>query len=346
MVREIRICTAASKELSERLYRDIQKKTAETGHTARIASIFFAPLPKGRLGQYSSDSSAIFLSEALLEGSDYTQLLAIALHEAAHAIELTEYGYTAHDKLFRDICRDLGVDEGYERAKVDVSRQSRILERIKKLEALSSSPFEAEAQSALVKARQLMAENSLGENTTSNKDFVYETDLYEGGKVYQKQKALSRMVQAITGIFVITIHYDEFTGIRGYGSYEELEVASYLWDVLERSIDKELNKRRREKPYLFQGITATANFYLGAAEAIIERYSAKEEEATTRAIVLAGEKNREKAQRLVFTREHIRTKRSYYRRNDNAYNAGAAFGAKVEIRKPIKRESGTKLLHN
>lgn len=346
MIREIRICTENSRKLSEKLRADIEKKIASTGHKANISFLFFAPLSKDRLGQYSTESFAIFLSETLLDKSSYTQLLSISLHEAAHAVQFTEHGYTAHDNLFRDICNDLGVEDGYEKAKVEVSRQSKVLERIRKLEALSSSPFEAEAQNALLKARRLMTMNSLENSMEESGDSIYETDLFEGGRIYQKQKALARMVQAITGIFAITIHYEEFTGIRGYGSHEELEVASYLWDVLERSIDNELRKRRRENPIFFQGITASANFYLGAASSIIERYSDKKEEAATRQIVLIGERNREKAARIVFAEEHIRTRRSYYTRDDNAYNAGAAFGSKVEIRRPIRQDGRTKLLEN
>lgn len=343
MIREIRLCSENTRILSGRLQKDIGRKLSSASYYARIDFLFFAPLTGSRLGEYLPDSRTVFLSEELLKGSaSYEQLLSIALHEAAHAVQHQNYGYTAHDQLFREICHRLGTEDGYEKARITLTRQSRMLERIRKLEALSDSPFEAEAQSALLKARQLMAENSLED--TAEADSIYETDLYEGGKIYQKQKALSRMVAAITGIFVISLHTEPFSGVRGYGSHEELEVASYLWDVLERSIDKELSGRRKDNPYLYGGMQGTVNFYLGAASSVIARYSAKEEEANTRAIVLAGRKNEEKASRIVFSENRIVRKKSYYRKNDGVYSAGAEFGAKVEIRKPIRSKSGTKLL--
>lgn len=353
MIHEIRLCSRNAGKLAMQIKLDIAAHTAASMEQPYIDRIFFAPLRKGNLGQFNTEYNAIFLSEELLHGTDYNHILAVALHEAAHAAQYQHYGYTAHDDLFRRICREFGVDEGYEKAKVDIAKQSKLLDRIRKLEALSSSPFEAEAQSALLKARQLMAEHSIEDNERTEEDSIYEMDFYEGARIQQKQKCLSRMVKAITGIFVITVHYsreygdkENFSGIRGYGSNEELEVASYIWDVLQRSIDRALKKERADNPYLYQGIQGTTNFYMGAAARIIERYAAKEEESTSRAIVLLEEKNRDKAKRIVFPEARIINRRTSFRYNEGAYNAGAAFGSKVDINKPIKQKSGTKLITN
>lgn len=353
MIDEIRLCSSSARKLASQLKVDIAKRSAKAGNITTIEKILFAPLKKGHLGQFSPEYDAIFLSDQLLHGVEYSQILSVALHESAHAAQYRQYGYTAHDDVFRKICLSFGVDEGYERARVDITKQSKLLERIRKLEALSSSPFEAEAQSALLKARQLMAENSIAEGENEESDSIYEIDFFEGKKIAQKQKCLSRMIKAITGVFVITVHYskdagdrEDFSGIRGYGSYEELEVASYMWNVLERSIDKALKTERFYNPYLYKGVQGTTNFYMGAASEIIRRYSAKEEETTSKAIVLIEEKNRDKAQRIVFPDVRIVNRRSSFRYNESAYNAGAAFGSKVEINKPIKQKNGVKLLNS
>lgn len=336
MTRSIRVCSPRSAEIRKKLKEETASALRSAGiYTVPYTDILFAVLDEKKLGIFQAEGRVIILSEELLY-SPFEEILQVALHECAHARQFQLSGTTAHDEEFRRICRQLGTEEGYDKAIIRRKQEKSVLEKIRKLEALSTSPFEAEAQAALLKARQLMAENHI-EDGRDEDDLIYETDLYQGGKVYKKQIALAQMVQKITGVYPITIHNDTFTGIRAYGSQEELEVASYLWDCLERSIDKALSHRRSENPWLFQGQQGTSNFYLGVLSAISEKYSQKAEEENTTALVRISDENARKAKRIVFPETRLSTRMIKYRRNEAVYNDGRGYGSRLEIRKGVGR---------
>ena len=344
MIKEIRICSNRTTRITKQLLADIERKVAIVNYFVNINFIYFTPLSNEHLGVYNIEEQTIFLSEKLLHDVPYETILSIALHEAAHAVQAQTMFYTSHDNFFREICYLLGADETYARAKVDIKAQTKLLDKIKKLKALSESPFEAEAQSALLKARALMIEHSIKEDFTDEEDSIYECDLYEGLRINNKYKALLNIVTLITGTFGILTYRDEFSVLRIYGSYDEVEVAIYLYETLMRSIDKEIAKKRKEMPYLYKGINATTNFYNGVYSAIKERYSSKTEEANTKAIIAIQERNTEKAERIVFSDSKIKTTRQYFRKNGSIYDDGVKYGSNVNLNRPIKYKEKDKHL--
>lgn len=338
MTRSIRVCSRHSAELRKAVIEDTKRLLSCAGiHTVPYKDLLFGVLDEKKLGLFLTENQVIILSEELLN-APYEHTLSVALHECAHAREFQLTGSTAHDEEFRAICRQLGIGDGYEKAILKKQHDRSVLEKIRKLEALSASPFEAEAQAALLKARQLMAENHIQTSGEAEDELIYETDLYEGGRIYKKQISLAQMVQKITGCYPVSIHNEAFTGIRAYGSRDELEVASYLWDCLEKSIDRALSEKRAGNPWLFQGQQGTSNFYLGVLSAISEKYSAKEEEGNTTALVRISDENALKAKRLVFPETRLSARRMKYRRNDAVYNEGRSYGSHLEIRKGVKEK--------
>ena len=86
------------------------------------------------------------------------------LHELAHALDYALHGFlSGHSPSFRECCRMLGLDPGFEKSRVRLSAAERNgrKDRIRKLLALSSSPFENEASEAIRKAKALMAKEGI-----------------------------------------------------------------------------------------------------------------------------------------------------------------------------------------
>lgn len=344
MTRTIRLCSIRSIQIRGQIMKDLMAAMKKAYiFTCPFRQILFGVTDDKQLGVFIPSSGAIILSEELLN-SPYEHILSVALHECAHARQYQISGRTAHDDEFRIICRSLGVDEGYEKAVLRHDHDKSVLEKIRKLEALSLSPFEAEAQAALSKARELMVKNHLEVNMEKEEDLIYETDLYIASRIYKKQIALSQMVQAITGVYVISVRRDDFNGIRAYGSKDELEVAGYMWDTLERSIDYALLAKRAENPLLYQGQQGTANFYMGVFSAIAERYSKKEEQEMTKALVKIKNENERKARDIVFSESRISSNAVKYAYNEAVYNAGKSYGSELQIRQGVKYSDDVKAI--
>ncbi len=343
MDREIRLYIREASVIADKLEADVRDKLRANGYPDDFARIFFSPLPEEKLGMFSPEDKLILISERLLNSSDYGTLLNIALHEAAHFAEYSAYASTGHDAVFRSICRELGAEEGFEKARVSIERQAKVLDKIKKLEALSASPFENEAQSAMQKVRQLMAEHSIRiDGDEGNK--IYEMDLIATSRIFQKHKCLANMIKLLSGVYVVSFHSDSFSGIRAYGDKEELEVASYLFDCLERSIDKELAKRRKENPLVFKGAIGTSSFYHGVYSAITMRFSAEKGGEENHALIRIHNGNEQRAKALVFDKMRLQSRKNYYRQNNSVYNEGCSFGSRLNISKGIKQGTGTKYL--
>ena len=191
--------------------------------------IFFVVFTeRGRLGEFDAEQRLILLSEELIY-QDFSVLKNVFLHEAAHAIDFALNSYTsgAHTPSFREYCSIIGVEDGFDKAKVKnkLDDEDRIKERMAKLMAMSSSPFENEAMIALSKARKLLLENSEVLKENNNKeDKIYDVDLYEAGRLPYYLNRLAQFVGKAIGVFIVKVMgTDKGTALRAYGSLEEVE---------------------------------------------------------------------------------------------------------------------------
>ncbi len=346
MERTIRLYSERASRMCEYLKSAISKRiTALYGGdiSDRIYSdILFSPLPSSKLGLFITESRLILLSERLLD-NDTETILSIALHEVAHAVSFFETGSAEHDVRFREICRALGATEGFEKAKIDIRGQESVLARIKKLEALSSSPFEAEAQTAMTKARELAIKHHIDERR-DDEERIWEADFVIGGRISRKYKILARIVSLLTGVYVITVHLDGFDGLRCYGQKGDVEIAIYLWETLERTIDRKLREERARDARLYRGQVGTTSFYMGVLSSMEERYRRSENIEDSKAIVRMSEESGSLAKKLVFSHARISSTRARVRQNEAVYRKGQEFGSRIEIRKGVRRDSGHPLL--
>lgn len=325
--------------LSARLSKEIAERTGW-----RNVKIFFAMLDGKKLGLFSTEPLCIFLSETLLD-CDWDSCLQVALHEMAHYIAYARSGTLEHDSLFRQVCNELGVSQDFSKATVDIKIHSSLLEKVRKLKALSQSPFEAESQSAMRKVRLLMAQYSLEEEDDGEE--VYCTDLFVAKAISNKMRVLASIARMETGIFTVVNHTaNGQSRLTAYGKREEVEVASYLVEVLERAIDRELRARRTREPGLYYGITGTNSFYDGVLQAVRERIESEKAEgdAASKALVAVQKDNEERARRIVFSQTRLRMSYTRHSRNSKVYDQGHAFGQNLRINRPIEQKEGMKSL--
>ena len=293
--------------------------------------IFFVVFTeRERLGEFDAEQRLILLSEDLIY-QDFSVLKNVFLHEAAHAIDFALNGYTsgAHTPKFREYCAKIGVEDGFDKARVKnkLDDEERIKERMAKLMAMSSSPFENEAMIALSKARKLLLENSevLKENN-SKEDKIYDVNLYEAGRLPYYLNRLAQFVGKATGVFIVKVMgTDKGTALRAYGSLEEVEAALYLFGDMLSSLDEEIRKLKK------QGYKITKDSFVIGACPEMEKKLRMADTSSDNALVTLQNENKEKAKRLCFSEYGIRRTYSKKSVDPTSLPLGRELGTPMDI---------------
>ena len=300
--------------------------------------IFFVVFTeRERLGEFDAEQRLILLSEDLIY-QDFSVLKNVFLHEAAHAIDFALNGYTsgAHTPKFREYCAKIGVEDGFDKARVKnkLDDEERIKERITKLMAMSSSPFENEAMIALSKARKLLLENSevLKENN-SKEDKIYDVNLYEAGRLPYYLNRLAQFVGKATGVFIVKVMGTENgTALRAYGQLEEVEAALYLFGDMLSALDEEIRKLKK------QGYKITKDSFVIGACPEMEKKLRMADTFSDNALVTLQNENKEKAKRLCFSEYGIRRTYSKKSVDPTSMSLGQKFGKSMDISSSIGRK--------
>ena len=345
MDRSILRYSRKANDTASKLAADISSLLTEKGFSEKCPPLFFAPLDEKQLGLFSSESMCIFLSEELLLCS-YDEILQIALHECAHFLTFVKCGSLSHDEDFRKMCALLGAQAQYSRAHVRLRTRGSVLEKVRKLKALSSSPFEAESQSALKKVRQLMASYAIDEEEEKEEECIYCTDLFtSASRISYPCQIIARLVAMQTGAFIVQVRSGSSTSLRAYGSKDELEVTSYLADVLEGAVRKELVKRRRKNPSLYYGVTGSNSFYLGVYEALKSRFenSSRAGKSAEKALVLRRDENERIVRDFVFSSTRLVKRKTSHRYAQSARDGGRDFGSQLRINPGVGKAGEEKL---
>ena len=300
--------------------------------------IFFVVFTeRGRLGEFDAEQRLILLSEDLIY-QDFSVLKNVFLHEAAHAIDFALNGYEsgAHTPSFREYCSIIGVEDGFDKAKVKnkLDDEDRIKERMAKLMAMSSSPFENEAMIALSKARKLLLENSeiLKENN-NKEDKIYDVDLYEAGRLPYYLNRLAQFVGKATGVFIVKVMgTDKGTALRAYGALEEVEAALYLFGDMLSALDEEIKKLKK------QGYKITKDSFVIGACPEMEKKLRMADASSDNALVALQNENKDRAKRLCFSSYRFTRTYSSKSVDPTSMSLGQKFGKSMDISSSMGRK--------
>lgn len=226
---------------SEKLYA-LQKNGICPGFpTPRV--LFSDLTERKQLGFYDLSSNTMVLSDDLVGLPDEMQN--VMLHELAHAVDFSVNGNSAHDGAFHRICDVLGVDPDFSGAVAKQSIEKREVRRdkIRKLLNLGSSSFASEAESAILKARELI--EKWGVDEEDDKDEIWAVEVTDEKRKTSWISHLGYAVAMITGAYPLFMHGAHLTF---YGSRDQVEAAMYIWDALCQTIGlrtAEIVKRMR-----------------------------------------------------------------------------------------------------
>ncbi len=329
-------------KIKEKLIQILEN--SQYNYINNIPNVLFCGLKDSTLGQYDVANNLILLNSKLIN-YDYDTILNIALHELAHYITFKHVS-SPHDAIFKEVCTNLGVKEGFENAKINFTKQEKLLDKISKLQALASSPFTEEGMSALLKISELSAKYNI--NESSNEDEIYMVKLYEAKKISTKQNLLSRIVKVLTGVVIIKDHMEGNVKLLAFGSLEELQVAEYLYDTLYYKIEKEIEKLKKRNPNQYKGVSVANGFYLGVLNSInLKQKQQKDGEEISKALVLRSEDNNLKATKLYYSQYknvHSYKVKSNAKFNSSSYNQGKEYGNNLEIEKGLSKGKSTLMI--
>lgn len=318
-------------ERARALLRPIEKEVQSKafkyfGITSELYyGLFFAHMQnEGKLGAFIPSDQIIILSEELL---DYpvSVIKNVYLHECAHAIDyLFNPNMTGHSPFFREICEKLGIEKGFEKARLkeDLASKVKAREKLDKLMALSSSSFENEALVALEKARKLIEKAALSEEDT-DEEKIYRVDVYEKKRISTYILYITIIVSENTGIFFVKNHNGETVTMRGYGSLEQCESALYLFDYLLSALENEVKRLRKQGKNISKD-----SFMVGAYRAIKDKSASSESTAVVRSIQI---ETKEKAKRIAFKDSSLHTTRSKIHLDSASFSSGSSFGKELDL---------------
>lgn len=292
--------------------------------------------------EYLGGAYQIILSEDLLsESVSYETFKEVVSHEFAHFIDGIVYQHFGHDKTFKEICKVLGIenDQAFMKHSLsEVSKTSNVLEKVKKLLALSESPNMNEAQAALLKAKQLMREYGISDRQNSQEK-IYRVALTDYKNYTTEISVILQIIRRMSNCWLLLSDNKAYA----HGTYSECEIASYLFDYLKIELNKLYQTAKREGRLSYG---AKKSFYLGAEREILKRFDIQDAEKGSKDIVNYEFENEDSAKKFIYPSLNLSKKKLSGQVSDyQAYYYGTRAGQNLRIRNGVTSSSSNETLY-
>jgi len=329
------------------LKEEMNLEVAKTRFTYQTFSIPFSLVvfenPK-LLGYFEADKYRIGLNKRLIFNAKETVIKNIIRHEMAHFMAFIEHKkeILPHGIEFREICQRYGWDESVSSATADVeiennlvegeTEREKILVRIKKLLALSSSNNVHEAEQATLRANQLLLDYNL-KNVAPDSDKEYcALSVILMKRASPLLTAIYHILETF-GVRVVLNRSSDGAGLDLIGDRVNVELAEYMAHYL-----------LRELPLLFKktglkGAVAKNSFYTGVASGLKNKSNkAKDEIIKNHGPALVALNHLEKNLDITFDFFYPRIRRtgSNAQMDIDALEIGVAAGKNLSWRAPLK----------
>jgi hypothetical protein len=304
-----------------------------------------------QLGYFVSDKYRIGLNKKLIYNAKETVIKNILRHELAHFINFLENGQYVlpHGAEYKEICQRFGWDFTVSAATADIDEENnhiegetereKIIIRIKKLLALSSSNNIHEAEQATMRANQLLLDYNL-KNISDDSDKEY---CSLAVVLVKRSSPLLTAIYHILETFNVKVILNKTkagAGLDIVGDRVNVELAEYMAHYLVH-----------ELPQLFKktglvGTVAKNSFYTGVANGIkLKSKIVKEDLIRSNAPALTTLNNLEKnlAVSFDFFFPRIRRIGSNARIDGDALEAGINAGKNLSWRAPLKNNESSTL---
>jgi len=280
-------------------------------------------------------------SETLFTDSyTWDQLHQVIGHEVAHLINIRlngeEFG-NGHNFNFKVICKELEItnDEAFIK---EVEKTSSVLNKVKKLLALSESDNSNESSSALLKAKKLMREYGIQDHKNQENEKIYRVEL-DTYKAYTTEKqVITHIVKIISNVWIL-LSSNSLNGkvIYAHGTKTECEIAEYLYSYLKVELAKQYKEAKIK--YSFEG-SSKPSFYNGVFVSMEKRFRVQEQEVQELSLVNYAEENKNLARKFIYKTTRFTNHRANgTRRNLKSALCGNETGSNLRIRNGLSNKS-------
>jgi len=319
------------------------------------------------LGVYHAGSGSITLSHQLLKKQPWHVVEEILKHEMAHQYvhEVTK-GPLDHGKVFWNACQIIGVQYWARHARVELqdpsifdyretierSQNTRLVDKVKKLLALSKSSHTHEAALAMQKVQELTLKYNLSICEQENGGLFTEVISLQKKRL---ENYISRICRILINYFYVKIVYShEYSVKKGrweqnihlLGKSSHVKVAVYVFYYLRRQL--EIFWKEYKSLHHLKGLFARNSYYTGVLQGFDMKL--KQEKKTKKFYANETEKQQivekdfalEYYQKMLFPR--LSTCSSSQRMIDEwIYEAGKQQGYDMTIRSGLNSSSPQKI---
>ncbi len=213
---------------------------------------------KSRLGRWSGAERTLELARSLLTEHSWGVLIEVLKHEMAHQFVDEILGFTGeseHGPAFSRVCQERGFDaraSGLPAVPALEDERGRALSRVAKLLALAESPNLHEAQAAMSAAQRLMLKHNIDWVDKRQGGYGFRHLGAPSGRVFEDKRILAVILGEhffVEAIWVPAWRPREAK--RGHvlevcGRPENLELAAYVYDYLDRTGARLWKEHKRE----------------------------------------------------------------------------------------------------
>lgn len=312
---------------------------------------------------HGGEKRLLEIKSSLLENRPWQAMLEVLRHEIAHQIVeecFPEVQEPAHGPKFRAVCRVFGANPAAsgsyptleQRIFADendsLSEEARLLNKVRKLLALSESTNEHEAQQALLKARTLTGKYSL--TLPEDGEQTEEYFALDVGKPFPRREShllqLSSILQEFYQVAVVWLPIiDLLTGKNHFslvvhGTRGKVKIASYVFDCLMQQIDKSWQQLPWEVKWRNSGVRGKKEFASGLLrgfrEALQKQNNAPEMQALVHLELAQQARLNEYLHRLYSRLQKFSSQKKSYDKTLQA--AGHAEGKKLVLPPGLNRQ--------
>ncbi|MBN1835123.1 MAG: DUF2786 domain-containing protein [Spirochaetales bacterium] len=212
---------------------------------------------------------------------------------------------------------------------------ARIKDRVRKLLALSGSPYEAEAASALAKAKDLLSHEGLGlSDLDLDRPGVVELRIVTGPRISPWEKRLLHCILLAT--YTEALHASE--GTEGelilVGREANVLTAKILYDYLHETV-------RRKADTFRDSIDDLESFRIGMVDSIRRKFQDQEQAVGTsnaREDITAAMAREQARESTDYVQAHYRgasSSNDWYGVDPNSFGLGQGIGRKIRINRQL-----------
>lgn len=307
-----------------------------------------------RLGYFDSRTYELGLSKKLMYTAHDRVLRNVIRHELAHFWAYIIHGpQVMHGEEFKAICRSFNWDSDVERAYSNVQiendkiegdiKTQKLLEKLKKLLALSSSDNPHERELATLKANQLLLEHNLDMSRATNveDETVYVKRVLEASRKQTKHVAIYEILKT----FFVSPVFNHGRGIfylEVIGDKTTVELAEYVAHFLDNELETMWKDVKKKNP-TFKSIAAKNSFMRGVAKGYVEKIEMQKKKSAQSFELALIEKNLAHKLHTVYSRiGHSSMSAGSHHSGANA--AGIESGRNLSIKPGISSNKSGKTL--